>query len=188
MMTQDMDLAGGDHFMIGLPTGAKALSEVVMASEKDFFSIPTLDIKSHSTSFKIRNKSFSVDLLTPLVGKPTSSPIFVKAMSSYASPLRFLDYLLDDCQKCLMLHKQGVVVNVPTPARFAIHKLVVSQRRPTAEQAKVKKDIDQAVSVIEVLSEIRPYDIDAAMCSVSKMPDKFKRQLDAGAKIAGIKL
>ncbi len=34
----------------------------------------------------------------------------------------------------------GVLVNVPAPARFALHKLVVAAMRPAALQAKAAKD------------------------------------------------
>jgi hypothetical protein len=59
---------------------------------------------------------------------------------------------------------------------------------PASESAKAKKDVNQAVNVLDVLSEIRPFDIEAAMSAVSRMPDKFKKQLASGVRMAGVKI
>ena len=47
-------------------------------------------------------------------------------------------------------------MKVPDPAYFAIHKLAISQRRQAAFAVKVKKDIDQAAQLINVLAELQP--------------------------------
>ena len=52
-----------------------------------------------------------------------------------------------------------VLVNIPSPARFSMHKLWISEKRPAAFQAKAKKDRIQAEQLIEVLSEDRPDDL-----------------------------
>lgn len=53
-----------------------------------------------------------------------------------------------------MLHKAGLPVVVPAPERFAVHKLIVSTRRPGdgIGRAKAAKDLVQAASVIEALA------------------------------------
>lgn len=51
------------------------------------------------------------------------------------------------------------LVNVPSPARFAFHKLLVSQMRPAAFSAKSVKDVAQAAQVLSVLLDSRPGDL-----------------------------
>lgn len=68
------------------------------------------------------------------------------------------------------------MVNVPDPARFAVHKLVVSQRRPTTFAAKSAKDIDQARQLLEVLLDIRPGAVLAAVEAAENMGTKFHQQ------------
>ena len=45
--------------------------------------------------FKMRGTELVVDLLTPEIGKPVESLIYLQAFKTYASPLRYLDYILD---------------------------------------------------------------------------------------------
>ena len=71
---------------------------------------------------------------------------------------------------------------MPNPARFALHKLVVSQRRPVAQQTKVNKDIQQAEELLAVLLEDRPGDVWIALEAAQGMPDKFQQQLAGGIR------
>jgi len=59
-------------------------------------------------------------------GRETATPVKIPELSAFAEPVRSLDYLLDDIQPAVLLYKHGVLINVPAPARFAFHKLVVS--------------------------------------------------------------
>ncbi|MEQ9248312.1 MAG: GSU2403 family nucleotidyltransferase fold protein, partial [Nitratireductor sp.] len=76
-------------------------------------------------------------------------------------PLRFLDFLIHDEVRAVALHGDGILVNVPAPERFAIHKLLLSRLRlETAEsQAKAEKDLRQAVELMDILIEQRPYEL-----------------------------
>lgn len=67
------------------------------------------------------------------------------------------------------------LVNIPGAGRFAIHKLVISQRRATRFAAKSVKDIDQARQVIEVLLDVRPGALSAALDAGENMGEKFMR-------------
>lgn len=125
--------------------------------------------KDPSTSYKIRGGDFRVDLLTPLRGKPHATQYVTKA-KSYAEPLAYLDFLLEDTQQAVLLHKDGVLVNVPTPARLALHKLVVAQRRPAAFAAKASKDRAQAQQLIACLLDQRPGDLWLALEAAHNYP------------------
>lgn len=51
------------------------------------------------------------------------------------------------------------LVAVPNPARYALHKLLASQARGPAQQAKSGKDLHQAALLLEVLREDRQDDL-----------------------------
>lgn len=178
--TQDVDLAASDGAMIAIPPDVKPLGEVILEAETGMLSVPMMDPKNPSTSFKVQGQDFRVDLITPRRGKP--QPVeFVRAIKSYAEPVAFLEYLLEDTQKAVLLHKAGVVVNVPNPARFALHKLVVSQRRPAAERAKAVKDRAQAAQAIACLLDQSPGDLWLALDVAMAHPaEKFMKQLKTG--------
>jgi hypothetical protein len=70
-----------------------------------------------------------------------------------ALPLRFLDYLIYQPIRAVLLHGAGVPVLVPSPERYAIHKLIVGSRRKEERDgtAKSSKDRLQAKSIIEAM-------------------------------------
>jgi hypothetical protein len=49
-----------------------------------------------------------------------------------AQPLELLDYLIKGSVEVAVLFGAGILVNVPSPAKFAVHKLAVSQLRQSA--------------------------------------------------------
>lgn len=175
-ITQDMDFAASKQCMVAIPGGGKPLKDTIMATDSDFLEVPMLDARTPSTSFVVRGKDFRVDVVTPKVGKG-ESPVYVPSIKSYADSVRFLDFVLEDTQKAVMLAKAGVVVNVPNPARFALHKLVVSQRRHQGQRAKTLKDIKQAEQVIAVLLDQRPGDLWLGLDAAVAFHDKFAREL-----------
>ncbi len=74
-------------------------------------------------------------------GPTEDAPADLPALGTGAQPLRFLDYLIYHEQPAAILYGSGALVNVPDPARYAWHKLIISQRR-MVNREKVRKDID----------------------------------------------
>jgi hypothetical protein len=74
-----------------------------------------------------------------------------------AQPLRFLDYLIFQPVRAVLLHGAGVPVLVPAPERYAIHKLIVASRRRHDKEgsAKSRKDLIQAETLMQALIEQR---------------------------------
>jgi hypothetical protein len=177
--TQDVDIAA-DHVVIGVPDRKINLRQAIIESELGFIEIPALDRRSPSTKFRIRGKQLSVDILTPMIGRTSSKPVHLKSLDVHAEPVRFLDFVLTDSQPAVVIAKAGLLVNVPAPARYALHKLVLSERRVAAFQTKLKKDIDQAEQLIAVLLRERPGDLRTAWAAAQKQPSKFLQQLRAG--------
>ena len=70
-----------------------------------------------------------------------------------AFPLRFLDFLIYQPIRAVMLHGAGVPVLIPSPERYAIHKLIVATRRKEERDitAKSAKDRLQARSIFEAM-------------------------------------
>ncbi len=177
--TQDVDIAVY-RLLIGMPDRQVNLRQALMESELGFIEVPALDRKSPSTRFRIKGKQLSVDILTPMPGRPTAKPIHLASLDTYAEPVRFLDYLLTDAQSAVMVARAGILVNVPAPARYALHKLVISERRIAAFQTKTKRDMYQAEQLITTLLRDRPGDLRRAWQAAAGQPSKFMQQLRAG--------
>lgn len=178
--TQDVDIAAAYRLLIGMPDRQVNLRQALMESELGFIEVPALDRKSPSTRFRIKGKQLSVDVLTPMLGRTSAKPIHLASLDTYAEPVRFLDYLLDDAQPAVLVARAGILVNVPAPGRYALHKLVTSERRIAAFQTKTKKDVYQAEQLISFLLRDRPGDLRRAWQAAAEQPGKFMQQLRAG--------
>lgn len=180
--TQDIDVAADNRFGVALPRTKKPiqLGQIILDSGMGFFEVPALNRKQPSTSFKIRGKDFRVDVLTPMHGRETKRPVHIESFDTYAQPLRFLDYLLDDIQPAVLLFEHGIMVNVPSPGRFAIHKCVTSQMRPAAFAAKARKDLEQADRMFRILLEDRSADLTLAYEASKGMGEKFSQRFRGG--------
>lgn len=173
--TQDIDLAADNHYKLALPRPRSPinLKQAILDSGMGFFEVPALNRKQPSTSFKIRGRDFIIDVLAPMKGRESARPVHLTDIGTYASPLRHLDYLLEDLQPAVLLYEHGIMINVPSPGRFAIHKCAISQKRPPAFATKSLKDRSQAEQVFQALLETRPADITLAYESAKTRGDAF---------------
>lgn len=187
MQTQDIDLAGETDIDIALSRPELPAADVLNRLEMGFIPVPTLDPRMPSTSFRIRGQDMRVDLLAPLLGKPSSKPLFVPSLNAVAQPLRFLDYLLESPVPAVVIGKRSLsLVNVPQPERFALHKLIVSESRVAVFASKAEKDRVQAMQMLEVLIENAPDGLVAAkddlLARGKGWSDKFNRAMKKCAK------
>ena len=95
--------------------------------------------------------------------------------------LEFLDYLLEATVDVPVINGGATMVKVPDPARFALHKLIVSMDRPVSFQAKAVKDRQQAGEMIEVLMQDRPGDIELAAENINARGPGWRKRLKEGA-------
>lgn len=181
--TEDIDIAHDPSIEVAASDERGDLEAELRNADRAFFAVPALNAKNPSTTYKIRGRQLSVSLLTPLIGKPDNKPVTLHNLKAAAEPMRFLDYLLEDSQLAAVPVDAGLLIRLPDPARFALHKLVVSQRRPAAFVAKARKDIAQADAVLEALRDFRPGDIRHAFAAGVNMGEKFMQQLREGGRL-----
>jgi hypothetical protein len=131
-----------------------------------------------------------VEFLTPnrggeeLSGKPAKMPALGGAG---AVPLRFLDFLIHDPIRTVMLHKGGIPVLVPDPCRFAVHKLIVAARRPSGSQ-KDLKDLAQSDQLAAALQAVgRTDDLREMFAEARERGPAWREALDASlARMKGL--
>jgi hypothetical protein len=122
-----------------------------------------------------------VEFLTPAFGEETVKPL--PALGVSAQGLNYLNFLIADPIPALALYRSGVLVQIPRPETFAIHKLIVGDRRRDAsEQSKARKDRGQAAFLINVLSQDRPDDLrDAYRDALARGP-RWRDRIEASLK------
>lgn len=125
---------------------------------------------------------FKIEFLTSRVGPHDKAPIPVKRFKVNAQPLEFLDYLIKDSVKAAMLYGAGILVNVPDPARFAIHKLAISQLRPASNPEKSRKDIQQATALIQYFLTENPGALILAADDAKQRQDMLYSLIENGVK------
>lgn len=182
LMTHDVDIDVDNAVRLALPRERRPvrLGQAILESGMGFFEVPALDRKRPSTSYQVRGREFRVDVLAPMRGRETQRPVRLSNFDTHAQPVRFLDYLLDDLQAAVLLFGHGIMVNVPSPARFAIHKCAVSQMRVAAFATKSAKDLEQAEHLFHVLSTDRPGDLVLAFEAAERMGAGFPKRVRAG--------
>jgi hypothetical protein len=176
LRTQDVDLASAADADIDLavPEAGTDLPSVLESLQMGFLPVPPLDPRQPSTSFKVRGQSLRVDLLCPQRGS-AERPVFIPRFKAAAQPLAFMDYLLEAPERALVINGGAALVNVPTPARFALHKLLVAPLRPAAFQSKASKDVAQASEVLDLLMEDRPGDLALAWQALTSRGPRWER-------------
>jgi hypothetical protein len=106
----------------------------------------------------------------------TYPTIKIPELDAYAQGLPYLKYVLSKSQQATTLSPHGVVmVRVPVPERYAIHKLMVSQLRGTAA-SKAAKDLRQAATLIEAVVEGFPGAIEDALSAVPRSAGRYLRR------------
>jgi len=160
--TQDIDIARDNAVDLALPSSRAMNPPSVLDNlEMGFVPVPPLNRKIPSTSFKIRGQDLRVYLLTPSA-RSRSKPVYFDAINAAAQPLPFLDYIMEQPERTALVGRSAILVTVPDPARFALHKLCSSQVRAPAFQVNAATDLEQAAQLLEVLLEERPFDLESA--------------------------
>ena len=119
-----------------------------------------------------------VEFLTPAFGDERVKPL--PALGVSAQALNYLNFLIAEPIPAVALYRSGVLLQIPRPERFAIHKLIVADRRHGGpDQAKSRKDRGQAAFLIEVLAEDRPDDLHEAYEDALSRGPRWRERLDA---------
>lgn len=178
LQTGDIDIAQFRNASVAVGDSTPPAIDVLKNVDATFRAVPHVVDGRRVTSY-VAKGGVRVDFLTPNTGEETGKPQALPALQTDAQPLRFLDYLIHDPEPAVILHGAGISVRVPAPARFAIHKLIVSRRRRDGT-AKRAKDIQQAETLLRTLSELRPHDLKEAWDEARERGPTWRQLLEEG--------
>jgi hypothetical protein len=176
--TQDVDYAHpGKALAIALPADLEIdVPAAIESLQMGLLPIEQTDGKTGATFLEPRDPDFQIDFLTPL-HRGGTTPYVHPRLGIRLQPLKFMEYLLEDVQQAVAFTSGGAtVVNLPHPARYAIHKLIVAGERPVARIAKSNKDILQAAAILSELLGNAPNHVhDAWKDAVGRGPGWLSR-------------
>ncbi|MFY9345878.1 MAG: nucleotidyltransferase domain-containing protein [Planctomycetota bacterium] len=179
--TEDVDVAA--HLEIATPQLTADVPAALESLQMGFVPVPSFDPRHPSTSFKVRGKQLRVDLVTPGSERDTE-PIVIPRLRAAAAPIKYLSLLMAEPQPAPAVNGGAVLVVVPDPARYALHKLLISQTRSVVQQTKVGKDLHQAALLLEVLAEDRPDDVEQACAAFRKSGPAVTKKVIRAARAA----
>jgi len=159
MQTSDADFAQFQSISAAVGDALPPILDILRGVDGTFREIPHQADSRHATQFTARS-GYKVEFLTPNTGSADheGQPAQMPALGgASAQPLRFLDFLIYEPVRAVLLHGAGVPVLVPTPERYAVHKLIVGSRRRVDDNvtAKSRKDRLQAQTLMEAMIQVR---------------------------------
>ncbi len=133
---------------VALPANLPADAHDALASLQMGF-LPSLGGSKGLASVYVSEKEpdLRVDFITPM--RRSKELVAIAGMGVGFSPLKFLDYLIEAPSQTILLDRaDACLINVPDPARYGLHKLIVAAERG-ARHPKYNKDILQAMALID---------------------------------------
>jgi hypothetical protein len=179
--TGDLDIAEFERLSVALQdTVEPSLAETFTALKFD--PVQGLDRDSIWRWRQSGQTGMMVEFLTPSFDAQESIRD-LPALGVKARALHHLNYLISDPIQAVALYREGILVQIPRPEKFAIHKLIVADRRRDGPMSfKAEKDRQQAAFIVETMSEDRPSDIwDAYKDALARGPkwrERIERTLD----------
>ncbi|HVV98293.1 MAG TPA: nucleotidyltransferase domain-containing protein [Rhodanobacteraceae bacterium] len=162
--TQDVDFAhAGKQMAIALPGNVQVDAHAAIESLAMGF-LPVLAIagRAGASYATPSDPDFQLDFLTPL-HRGANEPYVHPDLRIMLQPAKFMEYLLEDVQQAALFSAEGVVtVNVPHPARYALHKLIVFAERSATRRVKANKDLRQTAALLSFYKSSSAWEVDAA--------------------------
>lgn len=182
--TQDIDFAhAGKAVALALPSTVDVdTNDAITSLDMGFLPISGLAGKTGGSYLIPKEPEFRLDFLTPL-HRGGDAPYTHPQLHVTLQPLRFMEFSLEQVEQAVLFCPEGaVLVNVPDPARFALHKLLVYGERGGAFRVKSNKDLAQAAHLLAELWQHRRDALDAALADLSGRGKGWQTRLRQGAQ------
>lgn len=174
--TDDIDIASFERLSLALSETESADINKVFA-DFEFDPVPSTD-GNRVWQWRQTRGNALVEFLTPsFEDEEGLRPL--PALNVHAQSLHFLNYLIAEPIKAALAYRSGVLVQIPPPERFAVHKLIVADRRRGSPDAlKSKKDRRQASLLVNVLARDRPDELKEAWEEARQAGKSWRERID----------
>lgn len=177
--TNDIDIAQFQPVSVAVDDSIPPILDVLHSVDRTYKPLPGLHDSEGVTRFAGRGGP-RVEFLTPNRGsdEKMGHPVPLPALGGASGePLRFLDYLIHEPMRAVVLYKGGIPVLVPQPQRYAVHKMIVAMRRQAGE-SKDLKDLQQADAIgLALLETARQADLAEAFDDAQQRGSHWRESL-----------
>jgi hypothetical protein len=175
-MTNDIDIASFEKLSLALGETVMPTIEGVLAGF-DFASVPSLDAGKVWRWRQSRSETL-VEFLTPSFNDKEELRQLA-ALGVSAQSLHFLNFLISGPIQAAAVYRDGVLIRIPRPERYAIHKLIVADRRREGpDSIKSRKDLMQAEILMAVLAQDRPTDLEEAYEDAMSRGPRWRERIE----------
>jgi hypothetical protein len=183
MTTEDADLAA-TTLAVSPTIAGDSLLAILRRGDPTFSAVPSPAPLVPPARFKSAN-GFAIDVVTKLRrGSDAERPPLVAGLDCSARPLPCLEYLMAEPINAVALYGAGVRMSMPSPERYAVHKLIVARLRPSGD-AKRRKDLRQAQELFEILEASNPDALEDALDDARRRGRKWTAHIAASLKLIG---
>ncbi|MBI4834779.1 MAG: hypothetical protein HY811_08190 [Planctomycetes bacterium] len=166
--TRDID------FLVSLPIRSEGKIDIPeLLSGLGFVT----DFKGSKGYIKLTHPELLIEFLVPEKGKGMDKPYPIPKLGINATALRFLSFLTDNT---IRVKVENFYLTLPHPANFALHKLIIFQRR--TKEDKAQKDRNIALEVLRAL--IKKGEIKVIRSVFNSIPQKWQKKIIMGLEKA----
>lgn len=174
--TEDIDFASFERLSVALEDRVKEDPGAILGALK-FDPVPGV-FDRQVWRWRQSAGAGMVEFLTPAFGDESVKPL--PSLGVSAQGLNYLNYLISEPIHAVALYRSGILVQIPRPEKYAIHKLIVADRRREGpDRAKARKDRAQAAFLVEVLAEDRPDDLAEAFEVARAQGPRWRHRIEA---------
>lgn len=181
--TLDIDFAhAGKRVALLLPGNVEVKTdEAIISLEMGFLPVSGLSGKTGGSYLIPSEPEFRLDFLTPLY-RGGAAPYKHPQLHVTLQPLPFMEFSLENVEQAVLFCREGaVLVNVPSPERYALHKLVVYGERTSAFRSKSAKDLVQCACLLDFLWDHRRESLEEALADMLTRGKGWRARLKQGA-------
>lgn len=180
--TQDIDFAHpGKNVSIALAPGERLdVNDAITTLAMGLLPANSLTTGPGATYLTTRH-DLRVDFLT-VAGRAADTYKY-EPLNVYLQPLKFMEFSLEEpVQTAVFADEGAVLVNIPAPMRYALHKLVVMAEREESFRPKLQKDAAQIAALVAFGLERTPHALERAAKDIMSRGKGWRTRIGQGLR------
>jgi len=180
--TNDIDFAhAGKNVSLALPANTDSnVHDAITSLEMGLLPAKSIRTGPGATYLNARGE-MRIDLLT--VAGRSDSVYRHEPLSVNLEPLKFMEFSLEKTTQTVVISgENALVVNIPSPVRYALHKLVVMAERQEQFHAKIAKDAGQVASIVSYSLDRSPQALKDAATDLMSRGKGWRSRIKIGTE------